>query len=69
MIYDYKFIDAKHQFIEGKRYELSMPEMLPARRRGFMNKKVENEIEDESRPEYEFAEMASSHKPNIERFQ
>ncbi|MEH2195936.1 MAG: hypothetical protein V7K98_25290 [Nostoc sp.] len=28
-----------------------------------MKKEVENEIEDELRPEYDFAQMASSHKP------
>ena len=34
-----------------------MPEKLPARRGGFMNKEVENEMEDELRSEYDFTQM------------
>jgi hypothetical protein len=33
--------------------------MLLAKRRGFMNKEVENEMEDELRSEYDFAQTAS----------
>lgn len=38
---------------------IAIAEMLLAKRRGFMNKEVENEMEDELRPEYDFAQMAS----------
>ncbi len=36
--------------------------MLPAKRRGFMKKKVENEMEDELRPEYDLAQMQGAVK-------
>lgn len=32
-----------------------------------MNKEVKNEMEDELCSEYEFAQMASTHKPNIDK--
>jgi hypothetical protein len=34
-----------------------MPEKLLAKRGGFMNKEVENEMEDELRSEYDFTQM------------
>jgi hypothetical protein len=46
-----------HILTEEQEYESSAPEKQPDKRGGFMNKDVENEMEDELRPEYDFAQM------------
>lgn len=46
-----------YTLIEEKKSGLSAPEKPPNKREGFMNNEVKNEMEDELRPEYDFAQM------------